>query len=212
VKQYQRPDSDRLSNREFEAVLARAAEVDVRLADGVSIKEARAIALQAGISQDAIAAALDDWNVGNQTDLGRREPAPSTVTSVLTGVALGAGVGSLLSLARIYVRGGDAALFILLGLALIPALALALTIAGDNKHRRFQWINLSLWLTTITVWTSVNGPTSEFEDLFIIGGWLGGVGSVLGSAILAIRDMPGRFRGLDQKVRGAFQRDVVEVR
>src|SRR5687767_2940794 len=115
VKQYQRPDSDRLSNREFEAVLARAAEVDARLTDGVSIREARAIALQAGISQDAIAAALDDWKVGNQTDLAGREPAPSTVTSVLTGVALGAGVGSLLSLARIYVRGGDAALFILLG-------------------------------------------------------------------------------------------------
>jgi len=212
VKQYQRPDSDRLSNQEFEAVLVRAAEVDARLTDGVSIREARAIALQAGISQDAITAALDDWRVGNQTALAGREPAPSTVTSVLTGIALGAAVGSLLSLARIYVRGGDAALFILLGLALIPALALALTIAGDSKHRRFQWINLSLWLTTMAVWTSVSGPTSEFEDLFIIGGWLGGVGSVLGSAIIGIRDLPDRFRALGPKMRGAVQRDVVEVR
>jgi hypothetical protein len=194
----------RLSDEELSALLENAARIDAVIKEGLTLDEAREIALQAGISAAAISTAINHHLKGHAL---KESTSPWGFRAIFTGLAIGSGLGTALCLVRPFVSG-DFAILTVAGAALLPALVIALVIAGEQKHRRFQSTNLALWAATLLVWSSVGGPTSEFADLFFLGGWLAALGSVLGSAIIGIRKLPDRINKLGQGLRTFLRRSV----
>src|SRR5688572_25717388 len=114
-------DPKRISDDEFARLLTRAVELDARMAGGLSLDEVRAAATEAGINPVAISAALLEMG-----DAGTRVVVKRwAFKSVLAGIAVGVGVGVVLSLPRLLGISGDTAIFTVMGLALLPPSVIA---------------------------------------------------------------------------------------
>lgn len=206
------PDENRITESQLADILARAIQLDSRLAASYEPAEVCAIAAEAGIRHASIMRALSEHQA-RLPDMQGIPTRPGTLRASITGAAVGLGTGTILALARLYANFiGDAIYFSMFGMALMAPLTVALTVEGARRHRRFQISNLATWITVALTWSVVGGPTSEPADLLFVTGLLAGISSGLGATILWCREQAGRLGRLAARVLTVVRRQPTSER